>query len=141
MEYAKKHLEVFQGDEAMRTQLEKVIARIESSNQEMKTLIEPHLAQLPNLEKHDIEAIKSMFNEFEQTRVKTLHAQMEALLAEQRRQELEAKQKELAEKKRLYYFFENFPKHEIDFVEAEKRISEMQATTEVEEDYIPPEKY
>jgi hypothetical protein len=49
------------------------------------------------------------------------------------------KKKEISEKNRYLFFFENFSKHEIDFVEAEKRIEELKSKTLVDEDYIPPE--
>lgn len=76
---------------------------------------------------------------FESTRLSAITAQLNRLLAEQRQSEIEQKRGELEAKRRLYYFFENFPQHEIDFVEAERRIAELQANTIVDEDYVPPE--
>ncbi len=122
-----------------------VVSRIESlpklstSERSLSSLMAVRLAALPSLEAADIAAQQALFARFESTRLSAITAQLNRLLAEQRQSEIEQKRGELEAKRRLYYFFENFPQHEIDFVEAERRIAELQANTVVDEDYVPPE--
>ena len=132
-------------DEKKKAIISSVVSRIESlpklstSERSLSSLMAVRLAALPSLEAADIAAQQALFARFESTRLSAITAQLNRLLAEQRRSEIEQKRGELEAKRRLYYFFENFPQHEIDFVEAERRIAELQANTVVDEDYVPPE--
>lgn len=130
-------------DESRKNLLEKISQQVSSSDVasigNLEAVIQSRIAQLAEWESADIETMKSLYEQFESIRVKSLHDQMEALLKEKKKQEIEVLKQELAEKTRLYYFFENFSKHQIDFVEAEKRIKEMKTQTLVEENYVPPE--
>lgn len=131
-------------DETILNELKQVsskISQIPTEDTTMTKLINDRCQLLPSYEAQDIESMLQMFEQFEKKRVDTLQSQMDELLCKQKEKELEDKQKDLEQKKRLYYFFENFPKHEIDFLEAEKRIDELKRTTVVDENYIPPEKY
>ena len=130
-------------DEKKKAIISSVVSRVQSlpksSSESLSSLMAVRLAALPSLEAADIAAQQALFARFESTRLSAITAQLNRLLAEQRRSEIEQKQGELEAKRRLYYFFENFPQHEIDFVEAERRIAELQANTIVDEDYVPPE--
>ncbi len=132
-------------EETEKAIISSVVSRIESlpklstSERSLSSLMAVRLAALPSLEAADIAAQQALFARFESTRLSAITAQLNRLLAEQRQSEIEQKRGELEAKRRLYYFFENFPQHEIDFVEAERRIAELQANTVVDEDYVPPE--
>ncbi|KAH9393477.1 Mitochondrial 28S ribosomal protein S27 [Tyrophagus putrescentiae] len=131
-------------DEKKKAIISSVVSRVQSlpkstSERSLSSLMAVRLAALPSLEAADIAAQQALFARFESTRLSAITAQLNRLLAEQRRSEIEQKRGELEAKRRLYYFFENFPQHEIDFVEAERRIAELQANTVVDEDYVPPE--
>jgi hypothetical protein len=86
-----------------------------------------------------MEQMPLLFKEWENLREVALNKQIEDLLREEKSKEILRKKKEISEKNRYLFFFENFSKHEIDFVEAEKRIAELKSKTLVDEDYIPPE--
>ena len=128
-------------EEAALTVLEELLKQLRPKvcEHRMESLQTSRLEALPKLELADIEEQKKMFELFERHRVEAIQSQLDALVRAEKIREIEAKKLELEKKERLYYFFENFPKHEIDFVEAEKRIKEIQSQTVVDEDYIPPE--
>lgn len=144
VEIARKHAELIK-DEEIQSKLQALIPQLEAmpraSELKLKSLIDVRTAALSSQEPADIEAQKAMFAGFETTRLEAIKSQLDALLREQKRIELDRQKDDLEKKKRLYYFFENFPKHEIDFVAAEQRIKEIQSTTVVDEEYIPPERY
>ena len=138
-----KHFELFKMNE-LETVKSHIIESIQNDDQTSTTismLSDKRIETLPKLEQSDISCQQELFVEFQKNRRKVLDEQMDRLLRERRRQEIEQKQQEFEQKKRLYYFFENFPKHEIDFNDAEKRIAEIRSKTVVEEDYVPPERY
>lgn len=125
----------------IKAQIEPLVDRLKAitGSEQMSKLAEARLARVPSLEEPDKSALVELYQKFVDDRQQTLTAHLERLQHEQRRQELEAKRRELEAKQRHYYFFENFPRHQIDFVEAEKRINELKSKTVVEENYVPPE--
>ena len=128
--------------EALET-AEKYFDKIKNYKKSSKTMAELCENLLKNIEKFehaDVEDQKRNFAEFEKNRIQVLKSQIERILHEQKLQNIQDKKKELEEKKRLYYFFENFPQHEIDFVNAEKKIKELQENAVVDDDYMPPER-
>lgn len=144
-ELIKNHIELFKNVSA-HEELLKVKSRLEECTESITSvslskLIDKRIVNLPKNETIDKEQMVQMFEQFQQNRIKKLNEQMERLYQEQLQKEIEENKLEYEKKKRLYYFFENFSKHEIDFVEAEKQINEIRSKTVVEEDYVPPERY
>lgn len=142
LEIVSKQIEQCEDDsvKAELTDIRSLLQKMTSTSSKLMTdLIDVRILELPKLETSDIENQKQLFECFENLRVGEIKSQLETLLHAEKLREYEQKKQELDDKKRLYYFFENFPKHEIDFVEAEKRIKEIQQNTTIDEDYIPPE--
>ncbi len=108
-------------------------------DKDLHELVCEKLSTISQLEAKDMEEMPLLFKEWENLREQALNKQIEDLLREEKKKEILKKKKEISEKNRYLFFFENFSKHEIDFVEAEKRIEELKSKTLVDEDYIPPE--
>ncbi|CAG2163017.1 unnamed protein product [Oppiella nova] len=108
-------------------------------DKDLDELVSQKLSEIKELEIKDTEIMPQIFKEWEKDRELALNKQMEDLLKEERRKQLDDKKSEMQEKHRIMYFFENFAKHEMDFVAAEQKIAELKSKTVVDEDYIPPE--
>lgn len=144
-ELIKNHIDLFK-NVSTHEELLKIKSHLEKSTETITSLsltklIDKRIVNLPQNEMIDKEQMVKLFEQFQQNRMTKLNEQMEELYRKQLQKEIEEKKLEYEKKKRLYYFFENFSKHEIDFVEAEKRINEIRSKTVVEEDYVPPERY
>lgn len=114
--------------------------KLEDGN--LQTLISEKLNLIPGLEATDIKSMTQIILQFPSERERSLNAQLLRLAQQQKRGEIEEKKKELVEKEKLLYFFENANQIEMDFEAAEKKIAEIMSQTQVEEEeYIPPSRH
>ncbi|KAF7490195.1 28S ribosomal protein S27 [Sarcoptes scabiei] len=132
--------------EVIRKELDNILDRFSKfdkilDEKSIDELLSNRVRLLSEQEPEDIMQMGSLMENFKKIRIETLNDQMEQLIQRQRKLEIENQFADLERKKKLYYFFENFPKHEIDFARAEKRIKEIRSKTIVEEEYVPPENY
>jgi len=108
------------------------------SNETLSSLIKSKMEEIPNLEQADIDAMKLNFEKWSIKRDDAIKEQLDNLMKEEKIKEIKQKRKELVEKEKRLYFFENFAKHEMDFVDAEKRIAELKTKAMIDEEYFPP---
>ncbi|KAI1301728.1 28S ribosomal protein S27, mitochondrial [Halotydeus destructor] len=116
--------------------LDKVSGRV--SEDQLETLLHEKLSALPQLETKDIEELRSKFVDFDKKREVAVKAQLRELLRDERIKEINAKRRELDEREKLLFFFENYSKHEMDFANAQERMKDLKLQSHIEEEYIPP---
>lgn len=133
-------------DESIKLEIAKIKEILDQMNVDSKIvdkslndLIDNKLSEIKEFEAKDRELLPTLFKQWENDRETALNKQMEELSREEKAKKIEETKRELEQKSRLLFFFENFSKHEMDFVEAEKRIAEFKSKTVVDEEYIPPE--
>lgn len=104
----------------------------------MDDLISKELEKIPVLEKKDMVEMNSLFDQWILDRKSALKRSLDELMRDQRIKEIMEKRRELKEKEKLLFFFENINKHEMELKEAEEKISELQSAAVVEDEYVPP---
>lgn len=102
------------------------------------SLVSEKLSAVPELEREDGEKMSALFENWIRQREIAVRRQMDDLVRDQRIKEIIAKRRELHDRKRLLFFFENLNKHELELEEAEKKLAEVQSKSQVEEEYVPP---
>ncbi|XP_015781895.1 28S ribosomal protein S27, mitochondrial [Tetranychus urticae] len=102
-------------------------------------LIKKEFNSLSELESKDCSLLKEKFLKWSDDRAKALQEQLEKYVREEKIKEIKERKKELELKERKLFFFENFNKIEMEYVEAKKKLDELKAS-EAEEEYFPPKR-
>ena len=133
------HIESLGSEEKEVENLKSKLSGLSISNgSSLDALISKELEKVPALEKKDQVEMNSLFDQWILDRKAALKRSLDELMRDQRIKEIIEKRKELKEKEKLLFFFENINKHEIELKEAEEKISELQSTAIVEDEYVPP---
>lgn len=116
----------------------KSLESVSANEKSITSLVSEKLSTAPQLEREDEEKMTKLFENWIKDREIAVKRQMDDLVREQRIKEIMAKRKELHDQERHLFFFENLNKHELELEEAEKKLAELQAMSQVEEEYVPP---
>ncbi|RWS26685.1 uncharacterized protein B4U80_01236 [Leptotrombidium deliense] len=108
------------------------------AKEDIESLLQEKVKEIEHLEEKDISQLKEKYPEWEKRRMDELNSQLHQLMREEKLKEVKRKIKELQDRERRVYFFENINKHEIDYVEAEKYINAQKKQAIVDDDYVPP---
>lgn len=106
--------------------------------QSIVNLVSEKLSSVSHFERADGEKMSKLFDDWIKERKIAVRRQMDDLVRDQRIKEIIAKKRELRDKQRLLFFFENLNKHELELEEAEKKLAELLSKSQVEEEYVPP---
>lgn len=109
-----------------------------SKDDDLEAMISNELKEARSLEGEDQTEMQLLFQKWREERKTALKRSVDELMRDQRIKEIMEKRKELNEREKLLFFFENINKHEIELKEAEDKISELQSSAVIEDDYVPP---
>lgn len=108
------------------------------SEEPLEALLSAKLPEIGAFEQQDKLTLVRKFEQWEIAREQALKRQLDELLRDERIKEIEAKRRELEEREKLLFFFENQDKHEMDLAHAEQLTEKLRSHIQVEEEYIPP---
>lgn len=119
--------------------LQEIIQGLTNSypSEDIFTLINDPIKKIPSLESKDITAFKEILVKWNEDRETAIKKKLEEYLREEAIIKIRKIKKELEEKERNLYFFENEDKHMLELAGAKKKLSERKLE-ELEEEYFPP---
>lgn len=117
-------------------ELEKLGSRL--SDEKLEVLLTHKLAEVSGFEEADIQMLSLNYDQWAVAREESVRSQLDELQKDEKIKEIEAKRRELEEREKLLFFFENLNQHEVGYALAEQRTSSLRRQSEVDEEYIPP---
>lgn len=125
-------------DKPLADAFHKSLESVPTNDRSIASLVTEKLSAAPQMEREDGDKMSDLFGNWIKEREIAVKRQMDDLVREQRIKEIIAKRQELHDEERHLFFFENLNKHELELQEAEKKLAELQASSQVEEEYVPP---
>lgn len=107
------------------------------STDDILTLVSNLLKSLPALESKDIENFKEILVKWRMDREAAINKQLEECLREETIEKIREIKKDLEEREKILYFFENEDRHQMELASATKRL-QSKKLEELEEEYFPP---
>ena len=118
-----------------------MLDKLKKFNQSAKTLeqlIEDAVQTITKLENDEIGELKGTYRQFAQRREVKMKEDLDSLLRLEIIDQIKEKKRDLKEREKRLYFFENFEYIQFLEHEASKKIKEAEESMKIEEEYIPP---